>query len=190
MNHPNSGSGFSPAFPAKKAFFAAALALACAGCAGLPPEQAVPEAAPPPPEAAPAGSGYSAGPPLGLPPEAGEYLEALARAFSAADRDFLLAQGESQFEAENRGRYDEESYLALLYRMGSLSEDSPSVPAGGGIPRLDPARIRRIEFAGWEEQGPALIIHARLVTRTGEAVPCRLALLWRLREPKILGVYP
>jgi hypothetical protein len=179
---------------AKNALLAAALLLALAGCAGLPPETAAPEAAPPPPPAeSPAATddaGYSARPPLGLPPEAGEYLEALARAFSGADRDFLLAQGESQFEAENRGRYDEESYLALLYRLGPLSADNAAAPAGAGIPRLDPAQIRRIEFAGWEEQGPALIIHARLVTRDGGTAPCQLTLLWRLREPKILGVYP
>jgi hypothetical protein len=176
---------------AKNALLAAALAFA--GCAGLPPETAVPEAAPPmPAESPPAGedSGYSPKPPPGLPAEAGAYLEALARAFSTADRAFLLAQGESQFEAENRGRHDEESYLALLYRVGPFSVDSPSAPTGTGIPRLDPAQIRRIEFAGWEEQGPALIIDARLIARTGEAIPCRLTLLWRLREPKVLGVYP
>jgi hypothetical protein len=190
-----SGFRLSPAFAAKIALFAAVLLLLLAGCAGLPPETAAPEAAPPPPprteSPAPVDDGgYSARPPLGLPPEAGEYLEALARAFSGADRDFLLAQGESQFEAENRGRYDEESYLALLYRLGPLSMDGASVQAGAGIPQLDPARIRRIEFAGWEEQGPVLIIHARLITRAGEAIPCQLTLLWRLREPKILGVYP
>lgn len=179
---------------AKNALFAAILLLALAGCAGLPPETAAPEPGSSPPQTespAPADNGgYSARPPLGLPPEAGEYLETLAHAFAGADRDFLLAQGESQFEAENRGRYDEESYLALLYRVGSLSTDSVSVPAGAGNPRLDPARIRRIEFAGWEEQGPALIIHARLITRANEAIPCQLTLLWRLREPKILGIYP
>jgi hypothetical protein len=193
MNRQLSAFRFPPAFTAKNALFAAVLLLALAGCAGLPPETAVPAAtAAPPVEAPPRGedSGYSAKPPSGLPAEAGEYLEALSRAFSMADRDFLLAQGESQFEAENRDRYDEENYLALLYRVGSLSEDSPSVPAGEGIPRLDPAKIRRIEFAGWEEQGPVLIIHARLIGRTGEAVPCQLTLLWRLREPKILGMYP
>jgi hypothetical protein len=187
-----SGFRLSPAFAAKIALFAAALALA--GCAGMPPETAAPEQGPPPlPAESPApvdDGGYSARPPLGLPPEAGEYLEALARAFAGADRDFLLAQGESQFEAENRGRYDEENYLALLYRVGSLSIDSASVQARAGIPRLDPAQIRRIEFAGWEEQGPALIINARLITRANKAIPCQLTLLWRLREPKILGVYP
>jgi hypothetical protein len=178
---------------AKNALFAAALFLALAGCSSLPPETAVPEAAPPPPAESPPADedgGYSPKPSPGLPPEAGAYLESLSRAFSTADRDFLLAQGESQFEAENRGRYDEESYLALLYRVGPFSRDSPSAPAGTGIPRLDPAKIRRIEFADWEERGPALIIDARLITRTSEAIPCRLVLLWRLREPKILGVYP
>jgi hypothetical protein len=172
---------------------AALLLPVLAGCAGLPPEMAVPEAAPAlPPESPPAKEegGYSPKPPLGLPVEAGKYLRALSRAFSTADRDFLLAQGESQFEADNRGRYDEESYLALLYRVGLFSEDRASVPAERESPRLDLAQIRRIEFSGWEEQGPVLIIGGRLVTKTGGAIPCRLVLLWRLREPKILGVYP
>jgi hypothetical protein len=193
MNRLKSGGGFSPASSAKNTLFAplaAALALALAGCAGLPSETAVPEAAPqaPPPEIPAAESLYSAKPPPGLPREAAEYLEALARAFSAADRDFLLAQGESQFESDIRGRYDEESYLALLYRAGRLSGDSLSAPVGS--PRLDPAQIRRIEFAGWEERGPALIVQARLITLANGEIPCRLALLWRLREPKILGAYP
>jgi hypothetical protein len=178
---------------AKIALCAAILLPVLAGCAGLPPETSVPEAAPPPPSESPAAeeeSGYSPKLPAGLPVEAGEYLRTLSLAFSTADRDFLLAQGESQFEADNRGRYDEESYLALLYRVGPLSADRASVPVGMENPRLDPAQIRRIEFAGWEEQGPALIIGARLITRTNEAIPCQLTLLWRLREPKILGVYP
>jgi hypothetical protein len=179
---------------AKNTLFAAVLLWVLAGCTGLPPGTAAPGTAPPPPpEESPAvseDSGYSPKPPAGLPEEAREYLDALSRAFSSADRDFLLAQGESQFEAENRGRYDEETYLALLYRVGPFSGDSPSVPVGTGNPRLDPAQIRRIEFAGWEEQGPALIISARLITRANEAIPCQLALLWRLREPKILGLYP
>ncbi|MDR0451518.1 MAG: hypothetical protein LBH15_00575 [Treponema sp.] len=189
MNRFNLGGEFFPAPLAKNALPALlAAALAFAGCAGLPPETVAPEVAPrtPPPEA-PA-DGYSASPPRGLPGEIQEYLEALARAFSAADRAFLLAQGESQFEAENRGRYDDESYLALLYRAGPLSQDSLSAPQGS--PRLDPDQIRRIEFSGWEEQGPVLIIDARLVTRSGGTIPCRLALLWRLRMPKILGAYP
>jgi hypothetical protein len=192
MNRLNSGRGFSPAPSAKNALPALLLAaaLAFAGCAGLPPGTAAPEAVPQaPPPGPPSGeSGYTAGPPPGFPPEAGEYLEALARAFSTADRAFLLAQGESQFEADNRGRYDEETYLALLYRAGPLSGDGLSAPPGS--PRLDPGQIRRIEFANWEEQGPALIVEARLITRSGGEVPCRLALLWRLREPKILGAYP
>jgi hypothetical protein len=176
---------------AKNTLFTAALLLAFAGCAGLPPETTA--AASPPPAKSPAISedgGYSPKPPLGLPAETREYLEGLSRAFASANRAFLLAQGESQFEAENRRRYDEESYLALLYRVGSFSADSPAVSVETENPRLDPARIRRIEFSGWEEQGPVLIIHARLITWTGEAIPCQLALLWRLREPKILGLYP
>jgi hypothetical protein len=71
-----------------------------------------------------------------------------------------------------------------------LSADDPPGPAEGAFPRLDPALIRRIEFAGWEERGPVLEIDARLIPAAGEPVPCRLELLWRLREPKILGAYP
>lgn len=135
---------------------------------------------------------YSARPPRSLPPEARTYLAAVAEAFSSGDRAFLLAQGENQFEEQIRPAYDEEIYLALLYRIGSLSVDSPSALSGAGnaFPRLSPSRIRRIEFAEWEEEGPIFIVTARLITKTSEAIPCKLIVLWRLREPKILGIYP
>ncbi|MDR2160157.1 MAG: hypothetical protein LBP23_08855 [Treponema sp.] len=123
----------------------------------------------------------------GLPPEARTYLEDLSRAFRSQDAEFLLGQGERQFEAEVKPLYDDESYLALLYRAGSWGTDTP--PAETEFPRLFPGEIRRIEYSSWEERGPALEIRGRLVTRTG-AIPCAIMLIWRLREPKIQGIYP
>jgi hypothetical protein len=167
------------------------VALAAVSCisrpsppSGYKPEPETPSVAENPP--------YSVQPPRSLPPEARTYLAAVAEAFSSGDRAFLIAQGENQFEEQIRPAYDEEIYLALLYRIGSLSVDNPSALSGAGnaFPRLSPPRIRRIEFAGWEEVGPVFIVTARLITKTNETIPCTLVVLWRLREPKILGVYP
>ncbi|MDR1057988.1 MAG: hypothetical protein LBL43_00420 [Treponema sp.] len=124
----------------------------------------------------------------GLPPEAKSYLELLSGAFRRQDGDFLLAQGETQFERELRPRFDEASYLALLYRCGAYAEEGPI--RRPGTPRLFPGEIRRIEYLGWEERGPLLEIRGRLVTQGGDAVPCVIMLIWRLREPKIQGLYP
>jgi hypothetical protein len=123
----------------------------------------------------------------GLPPEARAYLRDLSRAFRDQDREFLLRQGEGRFEAEVRPFYDDESYLALLYRAGSWGTDAPRVEAE--FPRLFPGEIRYIEYSGWEERGPVLEIRGRLVTRTG-AIPCVIMLIWRLVEPKIQGLHP
>jgi hypothetical protein len=123
----------------------------------------------------------------GLPPEAKVYLGTLSRAFRDQDAEFLLSQGERQFEAEVKPLYDDESYLALLYRTGSWGTDAPWMEEE--LPRLSPGEIRRIEYLGWEERGAVLEIRGRLVTRTG-AIPCVIMLIWRLQEPKIQGFYP
>jgi hypothetical protein len=122
-----------------------------------------------------------------LPPEALSYLERLARAFSSQDEAFLLAQGESQFEAENRSRYDAASYLALLYRTGAYAAESPRLD--GPPPRLETAGVSHIQYLSWVANGPLLEIPARLVGKDGAVTPCRIMLVWRLREPKIEGLF-
>jgi hypothetical protein len=123
----------------------------------------------------------------GLPPEARAYLKDLSRAFRNRDAEFLLSQGEHQFEAEVRPFYDDESYLALLYRTGAWGADAPWTETE--FPRLSPGEIRHVEYLGWEERGPVLEIRGRLVTRAG-IIPCTIMLVWRLAEPKIQGFYP
>jgi hypothetical protein len=122
-----------------------------------------------------------------LSPETLAYLAALSRAFSSQDREYLLAQGEADYEAAVKPYYDEGSYLAMLYRSGDYAVDKPG--ESNRRPVLDPGEIRGIEYLDWEEQGPMLVIRGRLNGRTG-TLPCKIVLAWRLREPKILGVYP
>jgi hypothetical protein len=169
-------------------------ALYLAGCAGLAPERSGPgpETPPPGPSAKPSperpeGGSFRERPPESLPEEARSYLESLSRAFRNRDRDFLLAQGETQFEREVRPFYDEESYLALLYRIGPYSRDGLRENA---VPRLSPEEISRIEYGDWEEGGPHLAIRGRLIRRGGDPLPCLIMLIWKLREPKILGRFP
>jgi hypothetical protein len=111
----------------------------------------------------------------GLAPEALDYLGALAQAFAGQDTAFLIAQGEVQYEAQLRHLYDEGAYLAMLYRTG---------------PDLIPQEIQGIEYISWEEQGPMLEIHGRLISIKGKASPCVIMFNPRLREPRILGLYP
>jgi hypothetical protein len=174
----------------------AAALLACllaAGCTGLKREPASAPAVPPAPEAPPQPpvpkTEQPGGPVLqGLPPEARRYLDELARAFAAQDTAFLIAQGERQYEEELRPQWDEESYLAMLYRYGDWAREQNRNP--DPIPRLDPREIRDIEFLGWKEQGPLLEIQGRLITTGGADIPCSIVFNPRLKEPKILGLYP
>jgi hypothetical protein len=142
------------------------------------------------PEARPARIDSGLGSPAfqNLPPEAAEYLALLAAAFAGKDRDFLVSQGETSYETDNRSRYDDETYLAMLYRTGPYTEDSPFGEIT--LPRLEYAEISGIRYTAWEEVGPLIKVNAQLIPRKGEAVPCEIMLVWRLTEPKILGVYP
>jgi hypothetical protein len=133
-------------------------------------------------------------------------LETLAGAFRSRDRDFLLSQGEAAFEAEVRPAYDEESYLALLYRIGPYGDDSSYGDHGSyrddgsygddgswadpKAVRLFPEEIDRIEYGDWEERGPLLEIRGRLIRRGEPPLPCLVMLIWKLREPKIQGRFP
>ena len=140
----------------------------------------------------PAGNGLESAKFNKLPPEAKEYLQTLAEAFNKKDRVFLLNQGEAQFEKELRNKLDEESYLALLYRIGPYSEDSewtaPKI-SGTSPARLNPDTVRDIEYTHWEEKGPLLEITGRLYVNKSDPIPCRIVLAWRLLEPKIQGVW-
>jgi len=160
-----------------------------------PSEALPPEEGETPPEGAalPAGDGLDSGSFRDLPPEAREYLKILAGAFRNRDREFLISQGESQYEKELRFRLDEESYLASLYRAGPYSEDSEwMLPRafGPASPRLDLSAVRAIEYTDWEERGPMLEIRGRLYLQDGGPLPFEIVLVWRLPEPKILGWRP
>ncbi|MDR3174842.1 MAG: hypothetical protein LBU19_11365 [Treponema sp.] len=170
------------------------LSLLAAGCAGFRPGPSQSPETPPrenpakQPEAPVSGGPAGTGENLfwaRVPPEAQAYLAELARAFARQDTAFLLAQGEAQFEAEVRPRYDEENYLAMLYRVGPYGEDES--PAG--IDRLRPAEIKGIEYTDWEERGPMLRVRGRLIT-AGAKIPCAILFNPRLKTPKILGAYP
>ncbi|MDR0641945.1 MAG: hypothetical protein LBG07_05735 [Treponema sp.] len=170
------------------------LSLLAAGCAGFGPgnrtgqiPEGSPEKAPAKqPESRASGDGKA---PLWekMSPEARAYLTELAQAFARQDTAFLLAQGEDQFEAAVRPYYDEESYLAMLYRTGLYGENSP--PANADKSRLKPGEIRGIEYTDWEEQGPMLKVRGHLITAAAK-IPCLIVFNPRLRTPKILGAYP
>jgi hypothetical protein len=76
----------------------------------------------------------------------------------------------------------------MLYRAASYAREAPREEALP--PRLNVEELSHIEYDEWEEQGPMLEVRGRLIAKSGEAVPCRLVILWRLMEPKILGRYP
>jgi hypothetical protein len=125
---------------------------------------------------------------IALPPEDQSYLKNLSRAFREHDRAFLLTQGESQFEAEVKPYYDEETYLALLYRIGPYAEEDPR--GDNRMPRLIVGDLSHIEYLDYAEEGPVLEIRGRLFLRSGGSLPCRIILLRRLLEPKIIGFFP
>jgi hypothetical protein len=171
-----------------------ALSLLAAGCAGFGPGNRLSQSPERPPESAPAkqpeapdSRGFAEKDLFWekMPPGAQAYLMELARAFARQDTAFLLAQGEPQFEAEVRPYYDEENYLAMLYRVGPYGEESS--PAA--VDRLIPEKIKEIEYTDWEERGPMLKVRGRLIT-AGAKIPCLILFNPRLRTPKILGAYP
>ena len=124
----------------------------------------------------------------GLPAEARNYLERLARAFASRDEAFLLAQGEAQFEADVRPHYDNESYLALLYRAGTYAAETPRTDRDGKQ-KLELNRVNGIQYLSWKANGPLLEIKAQLTGSGGTVIPCLIMLVWRLREPKIEGLF-
>ena len=144
-------------------------------CTSVPPETEGQEAAA---ERRPQGAAIRPPPPDGLntpgfrniPEEARAYLGILSEAFRQKNRDFLISQGETQYERELRHQMEDETYLALLYRVGSHNEDSQW--ASMTIPRLNPAEVRAIEYAQWEEAGPMLRITGRLHLEDNNTLQC------------------
>ena len=122
-----------------------------------------------------------------LPLVAKNYLRTLSQAFRRQDKEFLLSQGKAQYEIEQRFLMDDETYLALLYRIGPLSRNHYMKPIVH--PRLYVNTVRGIEFTGWEEIGPMLEIRGLLHFIDGDTTPCVIMLLWRLQEPRILGAW-
>ena len=122
-----------------------------------------------------------------LPLVAKNYLRTISRAFRRQDREFLISQGEAQYEMEQRFLMDDEAYLAHLFRIGPLSENHYLKPLVQ--PRLYVNTVRAIEFTGWEEIGPMLEIRGRLHFVDGSTIPCLIKLIWRLAEPRILGAW-
>jgi hypothetical protein len=172
------------------------LSLLAAGCAGLGPGNRIsqiPESSPveapaKQPESPAAGTAPGKAPRWErMPPGAWDYLTELARAFARQDTAFLLAQGEPQFEAAVRPYYDEENYLAMLYRVGPYGENNS--PDSTDRNRLKPGEIRGIEYTDWEERGPMLKVQGYLIAGAAK-IPCVIFFNPRLRTPKILGAYP
>lgn len=153
-----------------------------------PPAAPKPERTPEPSVRFPSGDGLDLPQFTDLPSEARDYLKILTEAFRTQDKEFLIAQGEGQYEKELRFRYDEETYLAMLYRVGIYSEETHDNPLT--LPRLEYTEIKTIEFYEWEEKGPILEIAGLLYLRDGSAFSCGINLVWKLIEPKILGAWP
>ena len=153
-----------------------------------PASQNVTEKPPVPAVQPPAGDGLDSRRFQSLPQEARDYLKILAAAFRSRDKEFLISQGETQYEKDLRFQYDDETYLAMLYRIGPYSQDlewKSSTP-----PKIDVLSIQAIEYGEWEEKGPMIDIKGRLHVRNSNPVPCGIMLIWRLNEPKILGGRP
>jgi hypothetical protein len=174
------------------AFCAAGLVLVCVSCVSClsprTPEADVEAAVPYNP---PQDSGDS---PLSfarLPPEIRIYLGDLEIAFKNHDLAFLESQGETHYAQDLFSKYNREQYLAMLYRAGPYAHDSTwEIPPY----KLDVKNIRRVKWTEFAEKGPVLEVDGVFLLAAQEngdtEIPCRLMLLWRLKEPKIIGTYP
>ena len=141
----------------------------------------------------PPGDGLDAPAFRNLPPEARDYLGILSAAFNRKDKEFLISQGETQYERDTRRQFDDEAYLAMLYRVGPYSGNSEWMTprtAGSALPSLHIPGTSGIEYSEWRENGPMLEINGRLRLTNSDTLPCTIMLVWRLPEPKILGERP
>jgi hypothetical protein len=178
-----------------------AIVSVLASCAGAPPSAGVkgersPETSAAGPQRsggkverpATTGAGLEAAAFSGLPEGVKAYLERLAEAVRARDGGFLLAQGERNYAARVRGTVDDAFYFALLYRVGPYAVEKPDDDEHP--PRLNPSRLRAIRYTGWDDHGPVADIRGLLTLSDGAPLPCRISVLWKLREPRILGQEP
>jgi hypothetical protein len=124
----------------------------------------------------------------GLPLGVKSYLDRLAVAIREHDTGFLLAQGERNYAGRVRGQVDDQSYLALLYRVGPYAVETPA--GDERPPRINPERLRSIRYTGWDDRGPVADIRGLLTLSDGAPLPCRISVLWKLKEPRILGQEP
>jgi hypothetical protein len=122
----------------------------------------------------------------GLPAGTRFYLLQLQRAFALHDAAFLLAQGEGEYEKAVRNLVNDEQYLAMLYRAGRYADDA----AWEAPNKLSLDRVAYIDYTEWREQGPALEVDGKIYLDKDRPVIFSMKVLWRLNEPKILGIYP
>ena len=121
---------------------AAFLPAACAGLkpekdgGALPPEQRAEKPSPPAEERTPGHEALLRGLPAGIR----AYLLKIEAAFAAHDADFLLAQGEDEYERAARNRVGYGEYLAMLYRAGRYADDA----VWGAPSELDPEKVSYI----------------------------------------------
>lgn len=123
-----------------------------------------------------------------LPRELKQYLAELSVAFEKRDAAFLLAQGDAMFEKQVKPEYDDDEYLAMMYRIDNYAADKPLAP--DTVPKLDVSRISHIEYSGWTYGDPAMEIRGRIYYTDKTYSPCIIMLFWKLDEPKITGWYP
>ncbi|GMO37399.1 MAG: hypothetical protein Ta2F_13630 [Termitinemataceae bacterium] len=122
-----------------------------------------------------------------LPPEIQKYLNGLRTAFKEHNNDYLNKQGELFYEMDVKPKFTTAQYIAMLYRIGPYAKDSTwQIPAFF----LDLNKVRSLEWIDFSEQGPVLNVNAKLILYSGDPLPCRIMLMWRLKEPKVIGTYP
>jgi hypothetical protein len=122
----------------------------------------------------------------GLPADIRDYLLNLSAAFAAHNTAYLLDQGESEYERIVKGGVDDDEYLALLYRAGAYAEDAEWLSPFA----LDVSKISFIDYTAWRERGPVLEVDGIMYMDNGPPFLFSIMLLWRLGNPKILGIYP
>lgn len=123
-----------------------------------------------------------------LKPEVLIYLEKLADAFSARDKDYILAQAEPYYHQTYSKLYETSEYLAMLYRIGPYSTES-----GYGETRKPVLNINDmlgITYTGWDELGPVIEVRGKIIFKSGKTETCRLILIWRAGDIKIKGFEP
>ncbi|MDR2491785.1 MAG: hypothetical protein LBD20_10335 [Spirochaetaceae bacterium] len=119
-----------------------------------------------------------------LDAETKTYLKNIAAAWRRGDTAFLLSQGESRYQSEKRFGISEARYLALLYRAGPYANDSGW---DYGAYDLNPDGVLSLRFLDYHDEGPVRIFDCRFTLKSGEHIPAKICLLWRLPAMKILG---